>query len=45
MQSEQDLNDYCHSLLDVKSPVHKQFLFDLKKRHKLCKSSLHEYKI
>lgn len=37
MQSERDLDDYCCSLLDIKSPVHKQFLFDLKKRHRLCK--------
>ncbi|XP_025414221.1 activating signal cointegrator 1 isoform X2 [Sipha flava] len=35
MQSEQDLDEYCRSLLDIKSPVHKQFLLDLKKRYKL----------
>jgi len=35
MQSEQDLDEYCQSLLDIKSLVHKQFLLDLKKRHKL----------
>lgn len=37
MRSERDIDDYCCSLLDIKSPVHKQFLFDLKKRHRLCK--------
>lgn len=37
MRSEQDLDDYFSSLLDIKSPVHKQFLLDLKKRHRLCK--------
>lgn len=37
MQSERDLDDYFSSLLDIKSPVHKQFLLDLKKRHRLCK--------
>ncbi|XP_026812665.1 activating signal cointegrator 1 [Rhopalosiphum maidis] len=35
MQSEQDLDDYCNSLLDIKSQVHKQFLIDLKKKHRL----------
>lgn len=34
MQSEQDLDEYCHSLLDIKSQVHKQFLIDLKKKHR-----------
>lgn len=37
MQSERDLDDYCQSLLDIKSPVHKQFLLDLKKRFRICK--------
>lgn len=37
MQSEQELDDYCQSLLDIKSQVHKQFLLDLKKKHRLCK--------
>ncbi|XP_025206570.1 activating signal cointegrator 1 [Melanaphis sacchari] len=35
MQSERDLDDYCNSLLDIKSQVHKQFLIDLKKKHRL----------
>lgn len=37
MKSERDLDEYCHSLLDIQSVVHKQFLLDLKKRHRLCK--------
>lgn len=43
MQSEQDLDDYCNSLLDIKSQVHKQFLIDLKKKHRLCKLILFFY--
>jgi len=35
MKSERDLDEYCRSLLDIQCVVHKQFLFDLKKRHKL----------
>ncbi|KAL4121593.1 hypothetical protein QTP88_014078 [Uroleucon formosanum] len=35
MQSEGDLDEYCNSLLDVKSQVHKQFLTDLKKKHRI----------
>lgn len=34
LQSEQELDEYCHSLLDVRSSVHRQFLSDLKNRHK-----------
>jgi len=37
MQSEEDIDDYCDSLLDIKSKVHKHFLLDLKKRHRVCK--------
>jgi len=40
MQSEKDLDEYCHSLLDPKILVHKQFLIDLKKRYRLCKFTL-----
>lgn len=43
MKSEQDLDEYCQSLLDIKSIVHKQFLLDLKKRYKLCKFIFHFY--
>lgn len=43
MKTEQDLDEYCQSLLDIKSIVHKQFLLDLKKRHKLCKFIFHFY--
>ncbi|XP_050431923.1 activating signal cointegrator 1 isoform X2 [Adelges cooleyi] len=35
MQSEKDLEEYCNSLLDLKSSIHKQFLSDLKKRFRL----------
>lgn len=43
MKSEQDLDEYCESLLDIKSIVHKQFLLDLKKRYKLCKFNFNFY--
>lgn len=34
MQLEGELDEYCCSLLDIKSQVHKQFLIDLKKKHR-----------
>lgn len=37
MQSEKDLEEYCTSLLDIKSQAHKKFLIDIKKKHRICK--------
>ncbi|VVC34702.1 Zinc finger, C2HC5-type,Zinc finger, RING/FYVE/PHD-type,ASCH domain,PUA-like domain [Cinara cedri] len=34
MQSERQLDEYCNSLLDIKSPVHRKFLSELKKLYK-----------
>ncbi|XP_050540556.1 activating signal cointegrator 1 isoform X3 [Daktulosphaira vitifoliae] len=39
IQTENDLDEYCNSLLDLKSSVHKQFLSDLKKRFRLLHQS------
>ncbi|KAL5238423.1 hypothetical protein ACI65C_005833 [Semiaphis heraclei] len=35
MQSEKDLEEYCTSLLDIKSQAHKKFLIDIKKKHRI----------
>lgn len=40
MKSERELDEYCNSLLDIKSPVHRNFLSELKKRHKSSKFNL-----
>jgi len=37
MQSEKDLEEYCNSLLDIKSQTHKKFLKEIKKKHRICK--------